>query len=100
METVYEFIKVLSQIQLLNNVQKTVNDLYEELETVDVDLCVPTIKRNNRLSQEVKNKIIYLIDFYFSNIDWQINNFSCKNATLFLTELKNKAKELEFLIPN
>ena len=100
METVYKFLKILNQIQISDDIQNDVNILFEKLEALDVDLCIPIIKKNKNFSQEIKIKIINTINYYYDYIDSQINNFSCDIAKSFLTKLKSEAKELEFLFYN
>ena len=98
MDIVLKFIDVLCNFKLSKNVRATLSDLYAELETVDVDLCVPTIKHSKELSKEQQVKMIDLINFYYDNVEDNINYFSCEKSEDFLKKLKSCATELRLSI--
>lgn len=92
MEIVKTFINYLCGIDLSRDIRKTANDMYNEIETLDVDLEIRMVKKDKSLPREVKKKIVDLIEFYFSQADDCINKFSDEEIYEFLKELKARAE--------
>ena len=74
------------------------NAVYDELETLDVDLYEKEIKNNISLPYDVRIKILDLIEFYWLKADECINKYSEKECREFLSELKIRAEEIYLYI--
>lgn len=94
MENLKFFINYLSNIDLSANPCKTANDMYNELETVDVDLDEIDLQKSKIVPNDVKIKIIDLIEFYWEHADDCINHYSDNETCEFLKQLKDRANEV------
>ena len=94
MEIVKTFINYLCGIDLSRGIRQVSNDMYNELETFDVDSEIKPIKKNKSLPREIKKKIVDLIEFYYLKADDCINKFSDEEIYGFLKELKKRAEEI------
>ena len=94
MDLVKSFIMYLSRLDLSKSPYDVSNDMYNELETLDVDLETKSVMKNKNLPHDVRIKIVNLIEFYYLIADECINEYSYKECYEFLRELKIKAKEV------
>lgn len=94
MENLKFFINYLNNLDLSADVKKTANDMYNELETVDFDLDAKPLRKSKTISNEVKSKMIDLIEFYHAHADDCINCYSKEETLEFLKRLKHKANEV------
>jgi len=94
MEVIKEFVVALNNINLSKNPRLVSSELFNELETLDVDLKEKLIKNNKYLTDFKKKQLIDLIEFYYSNIEKCINVFSQNEIKKFLEELTTKANEV------
>ena len=100
MNRIQIFITYLCKLDISQDLKKTSDEMYDALETVDVDLDEKEIMRNEDLPRDVRVKTINLIEFYYSKADDCINKFSNKEIYDFLRELKTKAAELQPYLMN
>ena len=94
MNSVDLFINYLCGLDLSQNPSKISSDMYNELETLDVDLEEKRIMENENLPREVRIKIVDLIEFYYLKADDCINKYSNKEIYMFLRKLKTRAEEI------
>ena len=94
MDLVKEFIKFLFDLDLSCDIRKAADNMYNELETLDVDLEEKQIMRNKMLPYDLRVKIVDLIEFYYLKADDCINIYTDKEAYDFLRQLKTKAEEI------
>lgn len=101
MNTILTFINILANIDLNLPYRDNLNKIYDELETLDVDLETSKLKANNKRSYTVNDEIISLIEFYYANADDCINNYSDNKARNFLKSLKEESnKIISYLVKN
>lgn len=89
-----KIIKTLCGINLTHNPHDTMSAIYDELETLDIDLYEKEIKNNISLPHDMRIKILNLIEFYWLKADECINKYSDKECHEFLSELKIRAEEV------
>lgn len=94
MQNLKRFIVYLSNLDLSANIRKTANDMYNELETVDVDLDEIDLQKSKIIPNDVKVKIIDLIELYWEHADDCINHYSDNETCEFLKQLKDRANEV------
>ena len=94
MNRVNLFINYLCGLDLTQNPCKISSNMYNELETLDVDLEEKRIMENENLPREVRIKIVDLIEFYYLKVDDYIYKSSNKEVYMFLRELKARAEEI------
>ena len=94
MNRVNLFINYLCGLDLAQNPCKISSNMYNELETLDVDLEEKRIMENENLPREVRIKIVDLIEFYYLKVDDYIYKSSNKEVYMFLRELKARAEEI------
>lgn len=97
-ENIKLFIKYLSELDLCGDIRKISNEIYNELETLDVDLEEKYIMKTENLPRCVRVKIVDLIEFYYLKADDCINKYSNKEIYEFLRELNIRAKEVSLYI--
>ena len=89
-----EFISYINGMDLSGNLDDVVNDMYNELETVDLDFETKNIKKSSVIPRDKKKKIFSIYDFYWKNADACVNIYSKDKRKEFLSELKIKAEEI------
>lgn len=94
MKVVKLFIDYLCSIDLSHNARNVLYDLYDKIETLDVDLEEKAILKNESLPLEEKQRIVDLIEFYYAHADDCINKYTDKEIYSFLQKLKSKAEEI------
>ena len=77
-----------------------INYIYNSLDSVDVDFCIPYLKKRGLFYKEIEDELVELIDYYYNNIEENINNFTFSNATTFLSTLERKAKTVQNYFDN
>ena len=93
------FIGYLATLDLSADVRKTANDMYDELEMVEVYFEEKPLKRNKNIPKNIRVKIFGLMDFYWAHADDCINYYSDKQTYEFLKQLKDRANEvIEYLL--
>lgn len=95
LESTKEFVYYLSCLDLSCDLRKASNDMYDELETCDVDMEENAIKNSIELPAWVREKLLGLIDFYYRNADDCINVYSDEERREFLSTLKTRAEEVK-----
>ena len=94
LESTIAFISYLCNLDLSLDIKKVSDDMYDELETIDVDMEEKTVKRDKSLPHEIRTKIVGLIEFYYQKADDCINIYSDEEKSVFLNELKTRANEI------
>ena len=90
-----EFLRYLCALDLSGDPRKICDDMYDELETCDVDVEEEAIQRCGSLPSKMKTKILSLIEFYYQNADNCVNIDSDEERRAILRALKIRAKEAE-----
>ncbi len=98
MELINSFINYLCCLDLSQDLCKISNDMYNELETLDVDLSEKAVIMNSDWPYSVRTKIVELIEFYYLKADDCLNKYSDKEVYKFLRELKKRAEEISAYI--
>lgn len=80
----FDFFEYIISLNVDENIEKTINKLYDDFDTCDFDLC--RFDFNN----STENAIREVVEYYYENIENHINNFSKEKAEKFILELKSK----------
>lgn len=78
--------------------RKIICDIYDEFETLDIDLEERNVMKNENLTHSERIRIVNLIEFYYLKADDCINKYSDKEVYKFLIELKGRAEEINLYI--
>lgn len=89
-----EFIDEILSIDINLDNKYNVNNLFNTVECLDIDLFIPKIKKSVILNNELKLKLIYLINYYYENIEDNINNYEDNKTKEFLINIKNYASPI------
>lgn len=100
MDLVKIFIRYLCNLNLSQDIKKISDDMYDELETIDVDMEKKNVKKDKNLPLEIRTKIVDLIEFYYQKADDCINMYSDEEKFAFLNELKSRATEVNLYLAN
>ena len=73
-ENVKIFLSTILKLDQDMCLKEKINYIYNSLDSVDIDLCIPYLK-GNLFYKEIADEIVELIDYYYSNIEENINNF-------------------------
>ena len=76
------FLQYIKNLDESKNLQKQINELYNEFECCDFDLC--KFDKKNKYEIEVKK----ILDYYYDNIENVINHPSTEGAINFIRQLK------------
>lgn len=98
MELVKSFIKYLCSLNMSQDPRKIICDIYDEFETLDIDLEERNVMKNENLTHSERIRIVNLIEFYYLKADDCINKYSDKEVYKFLIELKGRAEEINLYI--
>lgn len=93
-ENVKIFLSTILKLDQNMCLKEKINYIYNSLDSVDIDLCIPYLK-GNLFYKEIADEIVELIDYYYGNIEENINSFTFSNATTFLYTLERKAKTIQ-----
>lgn len=95
-----EFIDEILSIDMNLDNKYNVNKLFNTLECLDIDLFIPKIKKSVIFNDELKLKLIYLINYYYNNIEDNINNYEYNKSKEFLINIKNYASPISKVLKN
>lgn len=90
-ENVEQFLSIVLASKKQLCLKDEISRIHASLEFYDLDLCIPELKKNS-LYKTIAEDLIKLIEFYYENIEENINHFSDKKARAFLSHLRNSAK--------